>query len=81
METSAKSISLAYFSPLEGQTDKYRCRCGRKRKKGNGWSNLIDHIRSEHQNWESELNLLENSRVDNNQAITKFLTVSMQIPE
>merc|ERR1712062_685144 len=41
-------ISLKYFTPLEN--DIYKCSCGKilKQKKGTGWTNLMAHIRSQH---------------------------------
>ena len=45
-----KALTKKYFTKLEN--DVYKCHCGKllKRKDGTGWSNLMQHIRSQHGN-------------------------------
>ena len=41
-----KTLVLRYFEDCgEGN---YECKCGTKRKKARGWSNLMDHITRDH---------------------------------
>ena len=45
-----KSLTKKYFTKL--QSDVYKCHCGKllKRKDGTGWSNLMQHIHTQHGN-------------------------------
>ena len=51
-----KSIALRYFTPLEN--DIYKCSCGKilKQKGGTGWTNLMAHIRTQHDVTETKQN-------------------------
>ena len=44
-----KTICKKYFTPMEN--DIFKCKCGKilKQKKGTGWSNLMVHIRTQHE--------------------------------
>jgi hypothetical protein len=42
MALNNKTMVMKYF--VEEQDDNWKCRCGKARKKGQGWSNLVDHI-------------------------------------
>ena len=46
-----EEISKRYFSLIDGDTYTWQCQCGVKkiRKPNTGWSNLMIHIRNEHQ--------------------------------
>ena len=43
---SSKEIVDKYFCPAED--DVWKCKCGKERKKGRGWSNLLEHISRDH---------------------------------
>ena len=54
--TNNEKICLAYFTLLEPSPDEnnsakqkmYKCKCDVERKKGNGWTNLMKHIKAQH---------------------------------
>jgi hypothetical protein len=43
---STKDVVKKYFT--EGADDIWTCQCNKKRKKGRGWANLMDHIQRDH---------------------------------
>ena len=46
--TETTQYRTRYFTPLEN--DIYKCSCGKilKQKRGTGWTNLMTHIRTQH---------------------------------
>ena len=48
--TSSKEVVVKFFKQSDDveQADVWVCRCGKSRKKGNGWSNLMEHIIRHH---------------------------------
>ncbi|GAB1602785.1 hypothetical protein Ahia01_000558600 [Argonauta hians] len=48
--TSYEPIVKRYFIKIEDENDCWICSCGKKlrQKKGSGWSNLMNHIKSQH---------------------------------
>jgi hypothetical protein len=44
-----KDVVLKYFTACNEESgDKWKCRCGKNRAKGRGWSNLMDHLTRAH---------------------------------
>ena len=56
MSINSKAVKL-YFKHL-GE-DEYVCQCGRKRKQkpNAGFSNLINHLNTDHANWKQDMKL------------------------
>lgn len=52
MDKKGKELTEYYFTIVEGTTDTYECRCGKKRKQRpkSGFSNLMNHINTSHKN-------------------------------
>lgn len=50
-----KSVVMRYFKVGETQ-DQWSCRCGKSltQRKGTGWSNLFNHIKSQHPDWKEK---------------------------
>jgi hypothetical protein len=46
MAIATKEVVLKYFS--EQEQGQWVCSCGKVRKKGRGWANLLDHIHRDH---------------------------------
>ena len=53
-----KSIALRYFTPLENDIYKFSCDKILKQKKGTGWTNLMAHIRTQHDVTDTKQNTL-----------------------
>jgi hypothetical protein len=52
-----KDIVSHFFKFEKGSTEKYKCVCGkvRSQKPGTGNSNLVQHVKEAHENWEQQL--------------------------
>jgi len=79
---SNEKVCRAYFEEIEvvvtkeGERQrvlKWRCKCGNIRMKGNGWSNLFDHIKAMHPKYREELHI-DSPATDGNKNIETFLT-------
>ena len=44
----------AFFQEVQGSLDEWRCTCGKtlKRRKGSGWTNLVNHLNAQHPGWD-----------------------------
>ena len=53
--TDDKNIEYVnfYFKPLKNDEERYKCKCGKLRKqaKKTGYTNLMDHIRTQHKDY------------------------------
>ena len=51
---------------------KWKCKCGKLRTKGNGWSNLMEHLIKGHENYKEEIQI--SSGGDGTQSMDEFVT-------
>ena len=75
---SNEKICRAYFQGIGTETEdkiikKWKCRCGNLRMKGNGWSNLMDHIKSAHPSFREELGI-KSPGTESNLSMGSFIT-------
>ena len=61
---TSKELVATYFTDLGD--NKWQCHCGKKRAKGRGRQNLIDHIHREHSD------TMEEAKSSNHSAVTSF---------
>lgn len=58
-EPNGKEVSKFYFIKVENTTDTYQCKIcpkvKRVQKEGSGWTNLMEHIKTAHVNFEEEI--------------------------
>ena len=58
-DINGKTVSEFYFKPIPGQKDKYQCKVCPKvqriQREGKGYSNLMEHIKTDHKNFEDEM--------------------------
>ena len=76
---SNEKICRAYFQGIGAETEdkiikKWKCRCGNLRTKGNGWTNLMDHIKSAHPNFREELGIKCPGGTDSSLSMDSFIT-------
>merc|ERR1712062_649345 len=59
MGSSQRDICLTYFTEIS--ENKWKCRCGREltQKKGSGWTNLLNHLKSQHPNYSDDASQLK----------------------
>ena len=57
--SSQRDICLSYFTEIS--ENKWKCRCGREltQKKGSGWTNLLNHLKSQHPNYSDDASQLK----------------------
>jgi hypothetical protein len=53
-----KSSVLRFFKFCDDSADKWKCVCGKllTQKKGTGWTNLVNHLKAQHPDWQMEQN-------------------------
>jgi hypothetical protein len=57
-----KEIVKVYYTPEKGSDEKFKCRCGKLRtqKPNTGHSNLVQHVKDSHPDWEKVLEKARN---------------------
>jgi hypothetical protein len=61
MSISNKDLVLKYF--VKQDNGEWKCRCGKTRKQGKGWNNLLDHITRDHGDTVEEAKSSANSTI------------------
>ena len=64
MKIANKDIVYKYF--VQQHSGEWKCRCGKTRKQGKGWANLLDHITRDH------ADTIEEARSSENTVISSF---------
>ena len=59
---SNEKICRAYFQAIDTENGekinrKWKCKCGNLRTRGNGWTNLMEHIKAAHPSYREELGI------------------------
>ena len=68
IEANGKKISKFYFEPIANQKDKYQCKIcplvQRVQAPTSGYANLLSHVLSSHPNYEAEMKLSKEAKIE-----------------